>query len=889
MLAKNFKKSLLAVNIGLIMTAGLTGTVYAADEVKAQEEVEVIEVRGIRRSLEASLNTKRFADGVVDAITAEDIGKFPDKNVADSLSRITGVGVSREFGEGEKITIRGSDPSVNRSLLNGQNVGTADWFILDNPSRSFNYTLLPSSLVGSLEVHKSPTAKIDEGSIGGTVIMRTRQPLDLDANTVNIGVQAQYSEASGETDPQVDALYSWKNEEENFGFLVSLTKQDRQVRREGLEVLGWQERQDAQGNSFMAPKDIGNPIFRQDRERETIFASLQYAPSDKLELTLNILDSKMDSDNVNSNFLIRPQNDGFAEFSDVTIVDGNMVGGTVATDGAYEWDIINRESSTQTTTYDLQVNYEGDDFKLDFQIGVTDAKGGTYKETSWAYGPAAKPGYSFDLTGKPTVNTQADLTNGAEFTPGWVWGGAKPTTDKENYAQIDLELPVEFGPFTTVETGLKYRDHDRTQGRHAYSWHGPKTATDPAYDNYLAQMFGNCPNLSSCGFTAGSESVADAVVGGNVVNQLIPNTQAFRDLAFAGDVYAIHDNLAEIWEINEKIFAGYVQGNFSGEAFRGNVGVRVVQTKQDSASWSFSGDSWGLNTINREWLTPAIMDWVSESNDYTEILPSFNIAFDAADDKIIRFSSARVMARSNFSDLAPVESVGDLNAAAPIGTAGNPKLKPQIADQFDVTYEWYFNDSSLFSVAYFYKDIQSYRTSDTYQKDFFNQSTEQWRTVTLTQPANGLGGSTDGFEVSYQQDFGGYGVVANYTYTNATSDQDKEVGRSGSGLVQGASRHMANLTGYYENDSGFGARLMYNYRSAWFKGVGWTGDEVYNTAYGQLDFSSSYDISENISVVFEAVNLTNEKVEEYSNGDPARIMSIYENGRRYVLGANFRF
>lgn len=152
MLAKNFKKSLLAVNIGLVMSAGFTGAALAADEVKVQEDVEVIEVRGIRASAKADINNKRFANAVVDSITAEDIGKFPDKNVAESLSRITGVGVSREFGEGEKITVRGSDPTKNRTLLNGQNVGTADWFILDNPSRSFNFTMLPSSLVSSLEV-----------------------------------------------------------------------------------------------------------------------------------------------------------------------------------------------------------------------------------------------------------------------------------------------------------------------------------------------------------------------------------------------------------------------------------------------------------------------------------------------------------------------------------------------------------------------------------------------------------------------------------------------------------------------------------------------------------------------------------------------------------------
>ncbi|MCI2283604.1 TonB-dependent receptor plug domain-containing protein [Colwellia sp. MSW7] len=299
-----FKRGVLASSIALILAGGVAPMVMAAEDA-AEKEMEVIRVSGIRGSMKENINAKRFSDSIVDVITSEDIGKFPDKNVAESLSRITGVGVSREFGEGEKITIRGSGPSQNRTLLNGQNVATADWFILDNPSRGFNFTLLPSSLVKGLEVYKTPEAKSDEGSIGGTIVLRTRKPLELDANTFNLGLQAQYSETSEKTDPQIDALYSWKNEDENFGVLLSVTQQDRTVQREGLEVLGGPSRDE---NGMRAPKDIGVPIFKQDRERQTVFASVQYVPTDNLEFTLNLLDSSMDANNANSNLLLRPQN-----------------------------------------------------------------------------------------------------------------------------------------------------------------------------------------------------------------------------------------------------------------------------------------------------------------------------------------------------------------------------------------------------------------------------------------------------------------------------------------------------------------------------------------------------------------------------------------------------
>lgn len=889
-----FKKGVLASSIALILAGGTAPMAMAAEEEKADKEIEVIQVTGIRGSMKANINAKRFSDSIVDVITSEDIGKFPDKNVAESLSRITGVGVSREFGEGEKITIRGSGPSQNRTLLNGQNVATADWFILDNPSRGFNFTLLPSSLVKGLEVYKTPEAKSDEGSIGGTIVLRTRKPLELEANTFNLGFQAQYSDTSEKSDPQIDALYSWKNEDENFGVLLSVTKQDRTVQREGLEILGWTP---ADENGMRAPKDIGVPIFKQDRERQTVFASIQYAPTDELDFTLNILDSSMDANNANSNLLLRPQND-LADLTNTSANGNDIYAGTVAADGSYEWDFINRESSTETASYDLDVNFQGDSYTLHAQIGATEASGGTYNETSWSFVPnvsGAESGYSFDLSNRE-ANSGVDPVNGSKWKQNWTWGGNKPTTDEEVYAQLDLSLDVEYGPFTTVDVGIKYRDHDRSQGRQAYSWHAPETKDDfEGWGGYMGWAFEQCPTLDTCGQTNGTHSVAEGVANGNLNRQLSGDRETFMALGFENNAdYAISDVLGEIWDINESILSLYAQGNFSGDSYRGNVGVRVVQTDQTASSNNFSQDSWGLNTVGSrsgnvdvDWLTPSYLEWVTEKRDYTEVLPSFNIAFDTTENQIVRFGAARVMSRPNYSDLAPIESVGALSVEFPTGAAGNPNLDPQIADQFDMAWEWYFDDSSVVSLTYFYKDIQSYRTTGSYISSHYNEENEEWVDVTIHRPENGLGGSTDGLEVGYQQAFGNFGLAGNYTYTNAESNQEREEGVAGSGLVEGASDHMFNATAYYENDT-FGARLMYNYRTEWYKGVSWTGAELWNESYGQLDFSSSYIISENFNVVFEAVNLTDEEVVEY-DGEQSRLMSVYQNGRRFVLGLNVSF
>lgn len=885
----NKLRSTIAAVVKAQAALGTTLALGLAASAQAQESnVEEVITVGIRSSLTQAIDVKRNADAVVDAINAEDIGKFPDKNVAESLSRITGIGVSREFGEGEKITIRGASPSANRTLLNGQTVATADWFILDTPARSFNYTLLPSVLVKGLEVYKSPVASMDEGSIGGSVILKTRRPLELDANQVSLSLEGQYSDTSEEIDPQLAAMYSWKNDSESIGVLLSAIKQDRKVVRQGVEILGWRDT-----NGEKVASHIGVPRFEQERERETIFASLQYKPSDNLEFTLNALNSEMDSNNHNQNWLIFPNNEATSDtLEDKVVVDGNVLAASTAS-GSTEFDFINRQSRTETQSLDLDINYIGDHFDLHAQIGSTKAEGGTYREASFSALPIGGTSYSFDLRGTPDLVTGVDASDPSAFAPGWIWGGEKPTSDKEDYAQLDFVIPVENAIFSKIKAGVKIRDAERTQERRVYSWHGPNTiAESSGYGSYLDYFFATCTSWAECGLGEGGSINIDALASGSMTDQMFHNREAMETIAFEGigDVpadYALSMELAQNWEVSEKITAFYVQGDFEGEGYRGNLGLRYVDTAQTSGGYEFSTDSWGFYTVDREWLTPSTLEWVEVDNDYSEMLPSFNIAFDLNDDQILRFSSARVMARQNWNDISASESYGSLNQAAPAGTRNNPSLKPQIADQFDVSWEWYFDDASLLSATYFYKDIQSYRVYSPDVSPRYNEETETWVDVTFQQPQNGAGGSTDGLELSWQQGFGNFGTVANYTYTNASNDQERDETMPGSGLVEGTSRHMLNLTGYFENDL-FSARLMYNYRSEWYKGLHFNGDELWNDSFGQWDASASWNINDSMALSLEAVNLLNEEVVEY-NTDKARVMSLYENGRRFVLGLRVNF
>ncbi|GAA5441848.1 hypothetical protein Misp06_00009 [Microbulbifer sp. NBRC 101763] len=873
------KRNQLALSISAaVLSGGLMAPLAIA---QSDEAIEEVSVTGIRGSLQDALSTKRNAGAIVDAISAEDVGKFPDKNIAESLSRITGVAVSREFGEGERVSIRGAGPDYNRTTLNGQSVGTADWFILDNPSRSFNFTLLPSTLISSLEVTKSPQASQDEGSLGGTVNVRTHRPLDLDAGQAAIAVESIYSETSEEYDPSISGQYSWKNDSETFGVLVSAAKQDRTVQRSGFEVLSWT---DEATPGVMVPGTMGTPTFFQERERETVFLSAQLRPTDELQLTLDVLDTSMDADNMNANWLVFAGDNAVDHATNGQLSGNSVVASQISGDGRGVVNWINRVSSSESQSYTLTAEYVTDAFSVDIVAGNTSAKGGTYRETSWEYGWSGGD-YEFDLNA-PSLDSNPAPSDADAYAAGWIWGGERPTTDEETYFQVDLELPIEAGAFTSIETGVKVRNAERTQQRIVYSWHGPETMTgnEDLAGSYLDYIFANCPTLSSCGLNSGGVVSFDTPAGGNSTTALAQMRDVMEQIAFAGlngvsADYARSLELANNWAVEEDIFAVYVQANFEGDNYRGNFGLRYVSTEQASSGYEFSSDSWGFQTVDRDWLNPSYLAWVTEDNDYSEILPSFNIAYDLNDDMVIRTAVARVMARQNWNQISPFETFGALNAPDPQGQAGNPQLEPFLADQLDVSYEWYYGDVSAFSATTFIKKNHSYLAQETFTEARYDEQTATWVDVDFSRQVNGDGGLVAGVELAVLHDFdNGFGVQANYTYTYTDTGSDSVVGISDT---------MANLMGYYENDT-FGARMMYNYRSEWSKGFHWNGNPLSNDAFGQLDASFSYNVTDNAQITLEAVNLTNEQVVEYSEYED-RLMSLYENGRRFVVGARYNF
>lgn len=834
--------------------ASATGFSSSAMSQGAQtDEVEVIQVRGIRGSVVKSINAKRFANSIVDAVSSEDIGKFPDQNVAESLQRITGVSMSRNFGEGERISIRGTSENQNRTLLNGQAVGSADWWVDSSASRGFNYTMLPSEIVSGLEVYKSPEADIDEGSIGGTVIVKTRKPLDLEANKIAGSVIMQRSEVSGETDPQLAGLYSWKNDEESFGALVSVFRQERNLRRDGIEAWSWTHRNETLEDGTVienvyTPGGGGSAMFTQERVRTGFNFTLQYRPSDNMDVTFNALNSTLEANNANQNFLWLPGYGG-SKYQSLDIVDHAKVGkfaqaGTLglSPDGNNILDETKiRNSKLKTNSYDLKLVHDGEIWKSSYHIGVTEGSGGTQTDRSVGWEGNAVHSYNAQNVESIETSYAKSPADGKHWDLGFLRYDSNDALDKEYYGQTDFERAIDVAVFSKLKMGVKYRDHKRENIRLR-----SQTRTDLDW------------SLADYSFASPSDFLSGIGSAGTLSNYAMTDLDKTRA---AGDALAWqYDYLYDSnFAITEKILASYIKADINTDGLRGNLGVRLVETKQTTGAYVGPADA---------------KVWQEEDKSYFDILPSINLAVDLEEDMILRFSAARVMTRP---DYAAMTNATTYNTETRVGTGGNSNIDPYRATQFDVGYEWYFSDAGIFSSAIFYKDLQSTLGENTQTETFDNVQIE------ISRPINGPAGTLKGIELGYQTELTeGFGIAANYTFVDGES-KDLE---GNDILIPGISEHTFNFSTYYENET-YSGRISYNYRTGYDTGRAWPG---YQDAYGQVDASFNYNINENITAVFEVINLTDEHTFSYQEeGVKQALTGVYKDGRRFMAGLRFSF
>jgi iron complex outermembrane receptor protein len=825
---------------------------------------------------------------VSEVITAEDIGKFPDKNVADSLGRLTGVNVvtgsaaAGGFGENSSVSIRGTDPTLNLTLLDGHSIATGDWFVLDQTSggRSFDFSLLPSEIVGKLEVYKSSQADLPEGGIGGTINLHSRMPLDLPSGTATVTAQANYNDLAAKWEPQVSGLFSWKNAAQTFGVLAAGFYQKRAFRRDGQEFLGYTSYDNfgGSGQTAIAPNLIGEAYFRQMRIRKGGTVAVQFRPSPQFELDLNGIYTRMDANNVNSNSMAWISNvigNAQSALTSYTITNGvvtnaswaNTTPGGTPVNGRVQDDIF-RDSLSSTWVLNAEANWHPTPvLSVHGELGYTKGKGET-KDT-YAWETYWHTGVSYAINGK-TATVQypglpSDPTAAAYLDNyySWSWGGHITSPDSEKYAKADVEYAFDNSWLKSIKVGGRYTDHKHSLDYIAYAWAG-NGANSGTQNINLGTVFAGDVTPGNYGDGLGT------FPGYSLANQQL----VLQELATnGGRQFAFYPQAS--FSVREKDAAVYAMARFDNDSnWRGNIGVRAVHTDLQTTQYTPTPLP-GQQTVSSIFCGACGIEHVNHK--YWDILPSANFTYDIRPDLLLRLSAARVMSRPGYAQLAGAFTLNDTILTGTAG--GNPLLKPTRAWEYNAGLEWYYGKQSLLSATFFYLDISSYITQATFTGFYTTLQHPQGANFTITGPVNGPGGTNKGIELNWQQPLGyGFGVIANYTYADAKN-------RNG-GPIDGNSKHTYNLTGYFENKL-LSARLAYTFRSKFQSGIDratpmWQGD------YGQLDGSLIVHLTKYLDLTADAQNLLNHKL-YYFVGDPSIPRAYYNNGRTFWVGAKATF
>lgn len=870
-------------------------------------DLDVVVVSGIRGSLEKSLDTKREASTRVEAVSAEDIGKLPAKNVADALQQLPGVNISSSsaseggFDEADRVSLRGTNPSLTQTLVNGHSVGTGDWFVLSqvaNVGRSVSYSLFPAEIVDQVIVHKSSEAKLVEGGTAGSVDIITRKPLQYaDKLTINGSVGAVYADLPGDTDPQVSALLNWKNDADNLGVLVQAYYQKRNLRRDGQEVVGGygQIAYDAPVTAtnpdlagVLYPNLLGAVYFTQERERIGGNVDVQFKANDDLTFDINGFYSKLEADNYNRNYMMWT-----SQFANTRApLPGYTVDNNLLTNAEYPavndpanvlpygvYDMISRpNASSESKFLTLEADWRAsDNLDMHFQVGTTKGIGASPTQDVLETGIGPNAGASWNMHG---IDEAIDWSLGGNNTAanhlpqnGWIFGGQGiEVIDQEDWFAADASLFTNGdSTFSSLDFGLRYAQHER---RNDYEIaQGPNWASDWQDINAYPGAGGFYPGDFG-------DALGGRFPGG--IWYYTPDQLAQINADFANRNDPERFYFSDVYGVYEENYAAYVQANFLGDRWSGNVGVRYVKTDSDISYTQALPIGSGIpGAITGS----AFGDYlkVSSENNYSEFLPSANFKYDFNDDLVLRLAASRTMTRPDYSALAGSLSLDDLTHT---GSGGNPQLDPLVSTNFDASIEWYFAPRALLSFGAFHMDMRDYISFGTQtiqykdQQASFEQGVDVYSDYQVSIPVN-TDGKLTGYEVAYQQPIGEYfGFNANYTFADGETDDGKP--------LNGASRNTYNLAGYFENDR-FSARVSYTFREAFYAGVSRT-DEFYQDDFGTVSASLGWKINDNMSLTLDGLNLNDPTYSYYTNSAVGYLpYAMYSNGRQYYLSYRFTY
>ncbi|HET7126024.1 MAG TPA: TonB-dependent receptor [Lysobacter sp.] len=895
-------------------TATGTSATDATEADQDAEKLDTVVVTGIRRGIERAIDTKKNATSIVEAVSAEDIGKLPDSSIAESIARLPGLSAQRVAGRAQVISVRGLSPDFATTVLNGREmVSTGD-------NRSVEFDQYPSELMSGVTIYKTPDAGLVGQGLSGTIDMRTVRPLDFSKSVTTVGGRFQQNSLGSAADSsgngnRFNASYIGQFADRTFGIALGITHSQTPVQEEQVGLYEpWQAIGDNWRPGVAAGTFYSDGIKALRRtgynKRNAAMATLEFRPNEVWTSIFDAFYTKARQEDTANQFEVNlgDYNGGYDRLQ-VTdpVINGNNTfeGGTAANVYPLVRGMYNDRHDT------IKAFGWSNDFNLGNVKLFTDlswSKADRHElnlENNTQLAPAPQLDtldLSYRQNGFSQLDPGLDYSNPDDlFLRGTIYGSGYGKVPEVHDELKSAKIGASFGApqfmekwFSDIEVGYNHADREKNkkqpEGNINVGAQGDTTiGPDLQY------------GLVDLGF-AGVGWIPSWDVPGAVDRYMVFNPAIDQPYLYA-----------KTWSLSEKIDTAYVKADLDATLsdsvqLRGNIGVQLQRADQSSTANSVVAQGDGSNLV-----VP-----VTLGKSYTDVLPSMNLAFSLPHDQTLRLAAAKQVARPRMDQMSASVNFGVDNAKGlPGGSGGNPLLDPWRANAFDVSYEKYFGDKAYVAAAYFYKKLTSYiyqQTVDDYDWSAYlvgyvppaGDYPPISSTGTFTAPRNGKGGTLQGLELSaslplemFTPALTGFGVVASASFNDSSikilaPDNATSVGNDPIDLP-GLSKRVYNLTAYYERN-GFEARLSQRRRSDFIGEIGnFNGSRVLRYVVGEniLDAQVSYTFSDasslrGLSLQLQAQNLTDEAYRTYA-GTKDRPLEYIKWGRTLMLGVNYKF
>lgn len=879
---------------------------------KAAVNLAGISVIGQLASLRRAQEIKRDANGIVDSVSAEEAGKFPDQNVADALQRVAGVSVDRGGGESNQITVRGFGPTFVNVLLNGRTLASSA------TNRAFNFDVMPSSIISSAVVHKTASAELQEGGIGGTVNIITARPFDftgLHATATAAGVYDNLggSGSSNSATPKFSALVGNTNADHTFGWLASVMYYKRDHSEQLVDTSGWipninYSYINPAYTNVSIPQTLQGEALNETRTRRSFNGAIDWIPVEHLTVKLDSFLSNYKVDSKYNAFGL------YASPSDVQSIktdqNGTALNYTRFNTGVLSNDYIidskpQNEFNTQTglnVAYDI-TNGSRLSFDSSYSKAWNKQSRNGYFSVVGARNFGVNPVFTNNGSNKlPSTTGIISSTGDSDLRAHYFEVGGQSPDVSDKVIQNRLHLTTDFtsGILSSVDFGIEHTDKKKAQS----NYYTPNAVGCSEYCGYNARIPADA--IGTYVFNAGSlvdgvspgfptqwlgydQNKLLAYLGSPAAYNQLPNPAAYQAaLAANGGGFAARLDPNSVSQVLEHTSSAYGEARFDGDwddrSWSANVGVRYSKTDTKSIAFSVPIISIFVNPSDPTNAIPTYgpLAPVQATGRYSEWLPSADFKINVLQNVIFRLAASKTMTSPDLSNLSAASNY-NFRPENQTVNRGNANLLPYISTNYDTSIEWYINDDSYVALDGFDKRVKNFTTLITRPTNILGFP------FLLTEPVNLNSATIKGGEFTFNYQFhqlpapfDGFGTAFNYTYVSSSAS----VPGSGTGqqkfAVPGIG-NSSNLSVFYQRDS-VQARIAYNWRAKYLSTI--AGDQSQPTTvkpYGEVDLSASYIINPHVSVFADATNVFNQKIfryQVYAN----RPSYAEKDGRTFVVG-----